>query len=157
MNFLKDEGLVSRQKALLDKYYKENQFTDFESLNAIRGQIRKKHEENLKNENNIYHQIDIDRLFQTDWFIRRFLVANHGDLDKTIHQLDKCLKWRKEFDVNNLIDTDIPAEFIQAGALFPYAEDKNNRLVIYIRIKVYKKVSQKEKGDGINNVYSKKY
>lgn len=141
MNLVKEDFYISRQKAILKEYYANNTFSDAEELKQIRDEIQSRHKKAVDEGNSIYDQVDIDKMMENDFAVRRFLVSVSGSVPKAIEKIDKCFRWRKEFKVNTTTEADLPIEFVKAGAVFPYLEDKTGRLVVYVRVKVNKKVS----------------
>ena len=95
-----------------------------------------------ENDPDKYDQVDIEKVEQDDWTCLRFIKWNRGDPDKAIEQLNSCLQWRREYGINHRSEADLPKEFVKAGAIFPYGVDNHNRQLLYMRIKVYKKVPQ---------------
>ena len=87
-----------------------------------------------------YDQEDIDRVRTDQWTVLRFLKWNRGETDKSGEQLDACLRWRHEFGVNTRSEADLPQEFVKAGALFECGKDSLDRRLVFIRVKVYKKI-----------------
>lgn len=89
-----------------------------------------------------YDEVDIIRIKTEDWWTLRFIKYHRGDVDKAVEHMDSALMWRKEFGVNNRDEKELPQEFVKAGALYPYGCDDKGRTMIYMRVKVYKKIPQ---------------
>ncbi|CAG2166919.1 unnamed protein product, partial [Oppiella nova] len=109
-----------------------------ELIPDVRQAICAKHEADPQ----LYDEVDVERVRTDDWSSLRYIKWNRGEVDKCIAQLDACLQWRRQFGVNVRTEADLPHEFIKAGAIFPYGHDSEGRQLIYMRIKVYKKVPQ---------------
>jgi hypothetical protein len=87
-----------------------------------------------------YDEIDVKNVETNDWSVLRFIKYNHQDISKALDHLDTALQWRKEFGLNERSESDLPKEFVKAGAIFPYGCDDKGRTIIYMRAKVHKKV-----------------
>ena len=87
-----------------------------------------------------YDKVDIDKLAQDDWSALRYIKWNRGDIDQSVKQLEECLRWRHEFGVNS--EGDVAKEFVKAGAVFASGVDNSDRPLLYMRVKVYKKIPQ---------------
>ncbi|XP_054157829.1 motile sperm domain-containing protein 2-like [Oppia nitens] len=86
----------------------------------------------------LYDSDDSCRVLNNDWQIQRFLLANKLDVDASYIMLRDALRWRHSYGVNKRTDGDYPQEFYKTGIYFPYGLDKEQRTVIYLRIKMYK-------------------
>lgn len=133
--------MLNRQKALLEKYYAGNVFSDSGDIESMRQELKVQIQKNKESGQDMFDEGDVERALNDDWQIRRFLVAHKGNAKKATAKLLKSLKWRKDFGVNSRSIPDLPIEFVRAGAIFPFFEDKEGRIVIYLRVKVNKKVS----------------
>lgn len=127
-----------RQRNLVEKYYNDNISSDQAALKKLRKLFSEKAESCLAQ--NLYDIRDIELVGRSDWTVRRFLNENHGDVNKALKQLDKCLQWRRNFGINDPVKEDGLSEFLEEGAVFAYPEDKDNRIVVYIRVKIYKRI-----------------
>lgn len=105
-------------------------------------EVRQRVMDKVNAEPDKYDQEDIDRMRADQWTVLRFLKWNRGDIGISADQLDACLRWRHEFGVNHRTEADLPKEFCKAGALFELGKDNAGRHLIYIRVKVYKKIPQ---------------
>jgi hypothetical protein len=87
-----------------------------------------------------YYQQDVDLIKSSNWPLLRFLHLEKSNVDKAFESLDKAMKWRKEFGVLDLNESDFPKEMYRSGCAFIYQNDLNNNPVIIIRVKVLKKI-----------------
>lgn len=88
---------------------------------------------------NLYDECDVNNVCESDWTVKRFLVTCDSDVEKAFLMLRDAMRWRKSYGINCRTDLDYPKEFYKSGAFFPYCKDKNGNVVIYMRIKLYKK------------------
>lgn len=135
------EAAYERQRQRNERYYSETTFNDLEVVDEVRQRFLAK-ADNVETGQGLYEIEDVHRVSTNDWTVRRFLKACNGNVKEAFKQLDKCMQWRKEYGVNLRKEKDCPIEFVEAGAIFPYHEDKEGRLVVYIRVKVNKRVPQ---------------
>lgn len=110
------------------------------TINVIREALLGKFEENAS----LFDVRDAARLRADDWLIARFLLDKLPDfssqleaIEPTIAALEETLKWRREFGVNDLKDSDFPVQFYQSGVVTVARENR----IIYIRARRYKRVS----------------
>jgi hypothetical protein len=87
-----------------------------------------------------YYQQDVDLIKSSNWTLLRFLHLEKSNVDKAFQSLDKAMKWRKEFGVLDLSESDFPKEIYQSGCVFIYEKDLNDNPVIIIRAKGLKKI-----------------
>lgn len=82
------------------------------------------------------------KLATDDWYLKRYLLARNRKVNDTLDMLRKTMEWRNEFGIHISEDAMFPLEFYKIGALFPYENDKNGNLVMYMRIKYHKKIDE---------------
>ena len=98
-----------------------------------------------------FHEVDIERMRGSDDLIIRYLLEFFEDHPRELTKEEKilqnvtdiiidCLKWRKEFGVNDFKDEDFPIEFYESGILV-MGQDSDRTIVVYIRGGKYKKIS----------------
>lgn len=102
-----------------------------------------------------FHELDIERMRGSDDLIIRYILEYFEDHPQNENSSDKeesiivekvsetiidCLKWRKEFGVNDFKDEDFPIEFYTSGIVL-LGEDSDETIVVYIRAGKYKKIS----------------
>jgi hypothetical protein len=90
----------------------------------------------------LYDEEDVDRIRQNDWYVKRFLLARRRNVDEAFDMLRNTLRWRKEFGLPTMKDTDFPIEFYKIGGLFAYEKDKNGNVVIYMRVRMHRKIPE---------------
>ena len=102
------------------------------------GKVRDLLVDEMTRHSELYDECDLQRVKCNDWTVQRFLIASRVDVDKAFTMARDAMQWRKSFGVNTRTDLDFPLEFYQIGAIFPYLEDREGRIVIYLRIRLYK-------------------
>ena len=93
----------------------------------------------------LYDERDIEKVIHNDWTVFRFLLTDQFKFDSALDKLDKCMKWRKEMQMNDRQDSDAPKEFYECGGIFTYNWDREGTTVIFMRIKVNLKVAKLNK------------
>lgn len=105
------------------------------------------------NQENQVSPMDIDLIKNSSDLLRRFALLTTNstsfeesnllnfDLNEACDQLMKTLKWRKEFGIHEMKDSDFPRELYKLN-LFSYSLDKSaNTLIIFVRASKYKSIS----------------
>lgn len=114
----------------------------FEELNYVRSKFL----ESAANENeSLYDEVDIERVRTHDWTVQRHILDRDHNLDDAVAMLKDTMKWRKENDVNNIKESDFPAEFFGTSELFVYEQDNDGHTVGYVRSCLHKKFSEWQK------------
>lgn len=88
----------------------------------------------------LYYEKDIELIQKDDWWTIRFIKWNKGNEEKALKQMVKAFEWRKAFGIWDRELHNLPREFAKAAALFPLGYDYKGRHVIYVRVKVYRKI-----------------
>ncbi|XP_074600680.1 motile sperm domain-containing protein 2-like [Brevipalpus obovatus] len=91
---------------------------------------------------NFYDPIDIDRVRTDDYTVRRFVQNQRGDVEKGFNMLMSAMKWRKSFGVNDIKPSDFPKEYFETGEGHLYVKDKNDVYLVYLRVKLHKKITE---------------
>lgn len=85
---------------------------------------------------------DKNKLANDDWYLKRYLLARNRKVNDTLDMLKKTMEWRNEFGIHISEDAMFPLEFYKIGALFPYENDKKGNMVLYLRIKYHRKITE---------------
>lgn len=85
---------------------------------------------------------DKHKLATDDWYLKRYLLARNRRVNDTLDMLRKTMEWRNEFGIHISEDAMFPSEFYKIGALFPYENDRKGNLVLYLRIKYHRKITE---------------
>lgn len=88
------------------------------------------------------HKRDLTRLTNDDWYLKRYLLARRRHVDETLDMLKSTMEWRLQFGLHSREDSSFPQELYKVGALFPYENDKKGNTVIYMRVKLKKKIDE---------------
>lgn len=114
--FIADEFVVSMRNKFLNEVYKGNE--------------------------DLYDPIDIDKVMNDDWIIKRFLIASYKREDEAIERMSTALKYYKERDVHHVKENLFPREFFETGALFIYEPDRTGVPSLIMRLKFVKKTPE---------------
>lgn len=82
------------------------------------------------------------KLATDDWYLKRYLLARNRRVNDTLDMLRKTMEWRNEFGIHLSEDSMFPLEFYKIGALFPYENDRKGNLVLFMRIKYHRKITE---------------
>ncbi|RWS08580.1 motile sperm domain-containing protein 2-like protein [Dinothrombium tinctorium] len=90
----------------------------------------------------LYDHVDVQRVKDDDWSIKRFLFYTKMSTKEAGDLLIKSMRWRKEKGVNQMKASDFPQEFYSIAELHPYVPDKEGIPVMYIRVKLHRALSE---------------
>lgn len=112
--------------------------TDFDHLipdvrQSVRASIDSLSEEDRRAK---YYKADLIELENSDYEVRRFLVASNGKENMAVQKILHALQWKKEMQVRELRDDSFPLEFWAIGGMFAYEPDRNGRKVLHFRMRV---------------------
>jgi hypothetical protein len=81
----------------------------------------------------LYDRRDVDMVGQKDWWVERFVLTTKSE-ELALAALDKAMKWRKAFGVNDLTADTFPLEMYRIGEyVAPFAKDREGRPVLWGR------------------------
>lgn len=83
-----------------------------------------------------YNKHDIERLKKEDYAVTRY---SKEDTKSTVNAIKGVLEWRKNYDLSDLKEEDFPEEYRKTEVFAKHGHDVDNNLVIYIRVKLFKK------------------
>lgn len=109
-------------------------------VKELREKIVKHHEENP----GLCAQTDIERCKTDDWHLARFLLRHKLDLEAALDMLKRQLRFKNESLYNTIRPEDFPAEFYQVGGMFTHETDRKGNRMLYIRVKVHRKLPEIE-------------
>ncbi|OTF79961.1 Motile sperm domain-containing protein 2-like protein [Euroglyphus maynei] len=92
----------------------------------------------------LYSEQDIERIRNSDWFVKRYLLQSRRNVDDAYNLMVSALRWRQEINLPNLEAKYFPKEFFEIGGLFSYEPDRMGNPVIYLRIRMHKKIKDLE-------------
>lgn len=105
-------------------------------------EVRKRFLEYAENNPDKVNERDKIKLATDDWYLKRYLLARNRKVNDTLNMLHKTMEWRNEFGIHISEDAMFPLEFYKIGALFPYENDRKGNLVLYLRIKYHRKITE---------------
>ena len=105
-------------------------------------QVRKLFLQKVNKNPEKFYDRDIEMVKSDDWWTLRFIKWNRNNEEKALTHMLNAFKWRKSFGLHDRNVNDIPCEFAKAAAIFPYGHDYKGRPIIYLRVKVYRKIQQ---------------
>jgi len=90
----------------------------------------------------IYSQKDKVKCKTDDWFLSRFLLRHKLDIDLAFEMLKNTMRFKHESLTNSIRREDFPAEFYKVGGVFGYEPDRKGNKMLYIRVKVHRKIPE---------------
>lgn len=111
---------------------------DLEKCARVRKQFLELYDSNPED----FHVKDRSLVENDDWWTIRFIKLHRGNEEKALKEMITTFKWRKSFGVVDRTIDDLPQEFAKTAALFPLGKDYKGRNVMYVRVKVYRKIQQ---------------
>lgn len=105
-------------------------------------EVRKRFLEYCEQNPDKVNERDKIKLATDDWYLKRYLLARNRRVNETLDMLRKTMEWRNEFGIHISEDAMFPLEFYKIGALFPYEKDKKGNLVLFLRIKYHRKITE---------------
>lgn len=105
-------------------------------------EVRKRFLEYAENNPDKVNERDKIKLATDDWYLKRYLLARNRKVNDTLDMLRKTMEWRNEFGIHISEDAMFPLEFYKIGALFPYENDRKGNLVLFLRIKYHRKITE---------------
>jgi len=97
-------------------------------------QIRSAFEAEFKCNPDLYHKSDVDRVLENDWTVHRFLLAGDGTASAGLTRLINAMKWRKEWAIHEMSETDFPKQFYQ---MMRFGRARNGSTVVLTRAQFY--------------------
>lgn len=93
------------------------------------------------------YQSDVDRVAQSDHYITRFWLHTYdlpGDqIDEAANMIATCLKWRKEFGVHEIKESDLKESILERGSLYSHNRDKDGKKLLVLSIGRHVKGAEK--------------
>ncbi|XP_054157655.1 motile sperm domain-containing protein 2-like [Oppia nitens] len=104
--------------------------------------IRELFVEDYEQNKELYFDGDVERIKEDDWYVQRFLLRNKRQIEPSLEMLKNCMRWRHELQIPVLKETDFPQEFYKIGGVFSYCKDRDGNGMIYMRIKLHRKIPE---------------
>lgn len=98
------------------------------SAEAI-AKVREMFEAELAKNADAYHPVDIERVRNEEWQVKRFLLASKDNVDEAFAALCQALQWKKTFGLHDRPDSFYPKEIWELNGIEICGRDKENHLV----------------------------
>ncbi|KAH9507113.1 Motile sperm domain-containing protein 2 [Dermatophagoides farinae] len=79
--------------------------------------LRQRFEKEIETNPSYYHEIDIKRIREEEWPIKRFLIANNADENIAFDSMQRTYRWRNKFGIHDRTDQSFPREFWQLSGV----------------------------------------
>lgn len=119
----------------------ERDMPDFDYSHLVHA-LRDKIVEECSANPGTYSYADLEKCKSDDWFLSRFLLRQKLDVNLAFDMLKRAMRFRHESLSNSIRRQDFPAEFYQIGGLFGYEPDRKGNRMMYIRVRVHKKIPE---------------
>lgn len=119
----------------------QEQYNNSKSYRAL-VEVRKRFLEYAEQNPDKVNERDKIKLATDDWYLKRYLLARNRRVNDTMDMLRKTMEWRNEFGVHISEDAMFPMEFYKIGGLFPYEKDRKGNIILYLRIKYHRKITE---------------
>ena len=91
--------------------------------------VRARFEKELATVPDSFHPIDIERVRNDQWQVKRFLLHYGNDEAAAAEALFKALRWKKEYGIHNRDDRYFPRELFEMSGAEICGRDKEGRLI----------------------------
>lgn len=105
-------------------------------------QLREKFLQTLEEEKDNYHEEDVKKIAEDDWFVKRFLIARSRKVDDALSMIIEAFKWRKSEGIRDLKANYFPDDMFKLSQMFVYTKDKEGNLTVYFRVKYIIKIHE---------------
>lgn len=114
----------------------ERSIPDFDYSHLTR-ELRQLVIDDIKADPSRYNQEDVQKVYEDDWFIARYLLRVKLDVKSAHTMLNKALEFRNSPAISI---TEFPEEFYKIGAIFAYEPDRKGNIPVWLRIRVNQKI-----------------
>lgn len=90
----------------------------------------------------LYSQHDLNKCKNDDWFLSRYLLRQQLDINNSLLMLKKSMRYRNESLLTSIKKEDFPREFYRVGGIFGYEKDRKGNYMLYIRVKIHKRIPE---------------
>lgn len=98
-------------------------------------ELRDRFMKEYEKEKDFYHENDIRKVLNDDWYVKRFLLARNRDVKDSCQMMMDALKWKKSEGIHDLAGNYFAEEQYKLSSMFVYAPDKEGNITIYFRVK----------------------
>ncbi|XP_053690288.1 motile sperm domain-containing protein 2-like [Sabethes cyaneus] len=89
-----------------------------------------------------FHENEINKIFDNDIWLTKFLENNELDMKESLKQLwDTCV-WRKTEKINEICEENIRIDYVHEGIMFPRGKDIDGKTLFIYRSRLYKRGSR---------------
>ncbi|XP_055529047.1 motile sperm domain-containing protein 2-like [Wyeomyia smithii] len=89
-----------------------------------------------------FHENDINKIFDNDVWLTKFLENNVLDMKESLKQLwDTCV-WRKTAQINEICEDNIRMDYVCDGIMFPRGKDIDGKTLFIYRSRLYTRGSR---------------
>nr|XP_046917393.1 uncharacterized protein LOC124497760 [Dermatophagoides farinae] len=103
--------------------------------------LRQRFEKEIETNPSYYHEIDIKRIREEEWPIKRFLIANNADENIAFDSMQRTYRWRNKFGIHDRTDQSFPREFWQLSGV-EIIRSINGQFVIIEVLRYQRKCNQ---------------
>uniref|UniRef100_A0A7N6BHX9 MSP domain-containing protein n=1 Tax=Anabas testudineus TaxID=64144 RepID=A0A7N6BHX9_ANATE len=86
-----------------------------------------------------YDTRDLERLQTEDALVESYLSWRLYVVDDALKMIDESLQWRKEFGLNDLIESMVPKWMFETGAVYLHGYDKEGNKLFWFHVKLHVK------------------
>ncbi|KAL4635725.1 motile sperm domain-containing protein 2 isoform X1 [Arapaima gigas] len=86
-----------------------------------------------------YDPRDVERLEKDDSLAKSYLTWRHFVVEDTLKMIDESFHWRKEYGLNDLIESSIPRWMFETGAVYLHGYDKEGNKLFWFKVKLHVK------------------
>ncbi|XP_013791564.2 motile sperm domain-containing protein 2-like [Limulus polyphemus] len=87
----------------------------------------------------LYDPRDVQRLKNDDYYCKRILRHQSGNVNSAVESVKNIFKWRQEMGINDLTEDDIDPEIVKIGAVFSYNKDREGSPLLILRVNCHRK------------------
>ncbi|XP_076348428.1 motile sperm domain-containing protein 2-like [Tachypleus tridentatus] len=112
-------------------------FSGIEDVEKLRQKVLKHLEQ--ENWTGVYDSRDVQRLKDDDYYCKRILKHQSGNIDDAVELVKNIFKWRQKMAINDLTEEGIDPEIVKMGAVFPYNKDKEGSPLLILKVNCHRK------------------
>ncbi|XP_069671502.1 motile sperm domain-containing protein 2-like [Periplaneta americana] len=86
-----------------------------------------------------FHPADLNRVKNSEDWLRRFLLHTELDMQLALQLLWEACEWRKKFGTNDINESNVRLEYLQDGSFFAHNKDKDGKILLIFKSKKHVK------------------
>jgi len=106
--------------------------------------LRRRFLDEIQSHPDLYDACDVERVKTRDVWVSRFLNFLDQGPERAFDHMKETFQWRRSFGINSFDPLEIPREVYQMGPVFLYQPDDDGRNMLYVRVKMHRKLPQLE-------------